>query len=222
MNPTVIYGMGIVMIVVGLVFLRMLLSSRDPEAPMDSMEWIGTILSVLLIVSAIGLMIVGRQAQQAVVPSQGGQVATQGAFQDAIIEVEASDFALLDVHSQEESNLSDYEGKVVILNFWATWCAPCLEEIPDLNRLQQEYPEDLVILSVSDEERQLLVDFEQQLPLETYSKRVPMGMELPQPFSGAFVIRPSSFIIDREGVVRRYLLGNRNYQFFKKAIVPLI
>ena len=83
---------------------------------------------------------------------------------------------LSDVHSQQESNLSDYEGKVVILNFWATWCAPCLDEIPDLNRLQREYADDLVILSVSDEDRQLLVDFEQQLPLETHSKRVAMGV----------------------------------------------
>ena len=106
-------------------------------------------------------------------------VATESAFQDAIIEVEASDFMLSDVHSQQESNLSDYEGKVVILNFWATWCAPCLDEIPDLNRLQREYADDLVILSVSDEDRQLLVDFEQQLPLETHSKRVAMGVELP-------------------------------------------
>ncbi len=222
MNATVIYGMGIVMIVVGLVFLRMLHSGRDPEASRDSMEWIGTVLSVLLIVSAIGLMVVGRQADQAAIPGQGGQVATESAFQDAIIEVEASDFMLSDVHSQQESNLSDYEGKVVILNFWATWCAPCLDEIPDLNRLQREYADDLVILSVSDEDRQLLVDFEQQLPLETHSKRVAMGVELPPPFAGAFVIRPSSFIIDREGVVRRYLLGNRNYSFFKKAVVPLI
>ena len=119
-------------------------------------------------------------------------------------------------------SLNDFKGQWIVLNFWATWCAPCLDEIPDLNRLQREYADDLVILSVSDEDRQLLVDFEQQLPLETHSKRVAMGVELPPPFAGAFVIRPSSFIIDREGVVRRYLLGNRNYSFFKKAVVPLI
>ena len=74
------------MIVVGLVFLRMLYSGREAGAPRDFMEWAGTVLSVLLIFSAIGLMILGRQTQEVVdIGSQRQQVATAGSYQDVQI-----------------------------------------------------------------------------------------------------------------------------------------
>jgi len=221
MSSGLIYGMGIVMIAVGLIFLRMLHSGGKSAGKKDVVEWAGTVLSVLLIVSAIALMILGREAN--VVEISGPQsVASSGELQDATIAVEAADFEFTEVHSQELRRLSDYEGKVVVLNFWATWCAPCLDEIPDLNRLQNKYPDDLVIISISDEERSLLQEFERQLALETTSVMVPFGIEFPQPFTGAFVIRPASYVIDRDGIVRRYLLGARNYAFFEKAVEPWI
>lgn len=223
MNPTLVFGMGIVMIVVGLVFLRMLYSGRDPDTPRDFMEWAGTVLSALLIVSAIALMVVGRQTQEVVdIGTQRQQVATAGSYQDVQFEVEAPEFAFSDVETAEEDRLSNYKGKVVILNFWATWCGPCLDEIPDLNRLQREYPDDLAIISISDEDPSLLTAFENQLPLETKSRFLPFGTELPQPFTGAFVIRPASFVIDREGIVRRYLLGARDYDFFRSTVETFI
>ncbi len=90
MNSTLVIGMSVVMIVVGLVFLRMLYSGREAGAPRDFMEWAGTVLSVLLIFSAIGLMILGRQTQEVVdIGSQRQQVATAGSYQDVQIEVPA-------------------------------------------------------------------------------------------------------------------------------------
>jgi hypothetical protein len=88
--------------------------------------------------------------------------------------------------------------------------------------LQREYPEDLAVISISDEEQGLLQSFQQQLPLESQSRMVPFGSELPQPFTGAFVIRPATFVVDRDGMVRRYLLGARDYDFFKGVVEPLI
>lgn len=223
MNPTLVFGMGIVMIVVGLVFLRMLYSGREAGAPRDFMEWAGTILSVLLIISALGLMVLGRQTQEVVdIGSQRQQVATAGSYQDVHIEVKAPEFAFSNVDTGQEDRLANYQGKVVILNFWATWCAPCRDEIPDLNRLQREFADDLAIISISDEDPALLQAFENELPLETESRVLPFGTELPQPFTGAFVIRPASFVIDREGVVRRYLLGARDYDFFRSTVESLI
>jgi len=211
------------MIVVGLIFLRMLYSGREAGAPRDFMEWAGTILSVLLIFSALGLLVLGCQTQEVVdIGSQRQQVATAGSYQDVHIEVEAPEFVFANVDTGEEDRLANYRGKVVILNFWATWCAPCRDEIPDLNRLNREFPDDLSIISISDEAPALLQAFENQLPLETESRVLPFGTELPQPFTGAFVIRPSSFVIDREGVVRRYLLGARDYDFFRGTVESLI
>lgn len=221
MNPTIVYGLSAVMIIVGLVFLRMLHTGRKPGAPRDFMEWAGTVLSVLLIITAITLMVIGKAAEPDIAEIRQ-QVATAGSYQDVKIEVPMPDFAFSDVETGQEDHLANYTGKVIVINFWATWCAPCLTEIPDLNRLQREYPDDLAILSISDEEQGLLQSFEKQLSLDTHSRMVPFGQELPPPFAGAFVIRPATFVVDREGVVRRYLLGARDYDFFKGVVEPLI
>ena len=221
MNPTIVYVMGAVMIAVGLVFLRMLHTGREPGTRRDFMEWTGTVLSVLLIVTAVALLVIGRASEPEIAEIRQ-QVATAGSYQDVKISVPAPDFAFDNVETGEEDRLSNYDGKVVVINFWATWCAPCLDEIPDLNRLQREFPEDLAIISISDEEPSLLRSFEQQLALDTHSRFVPFGSELPQPFTGAFVIRPATFVVDRDGQVRRYLLGARDYDFFKGVVEPLI
>jgi thiol-disulfide isomerase/thioredoxin len=62
------------------------------------------------------------------------------------------DFAAPDVNGKK-IRLSDYRGKVVAVNFWATWCAPCQKEIPWLVELQREYPNDLVVVGVSFDEQ---------------------------------------------------------------------
>jgi cytochrome c biogenesis protein CcmG/thiol:disulfide interchange protein DsbE len=221
MNPTIVYGLSAVMIIVGLVFLRMLHTGRQPGVPRDFMEWAGTVLSVLLIITALSLMVIGPVSEPDIAEVRQ-QVATAGSYQDVKIEVPVPDFVFNDVETGQEDRLSRYAGKVIVINFWATWCAPCLKEIPDLNRLQREYPEDLAVISISDEEQGLLQSFQQQLPLESQSRMVPFGSELPQPFTGAFVIRPATFVVDRDGMVRRYLLGARDYDFFKGVVEPLI
>jgi thiol-disulfide isomerase/thioredoxin len=59
------------------------------------------------------------------------------------------DFAFMNANGQEEM-LSDYKGKVILLNFWATWCGPCVEEMPGLDRLQAELGDDkFQVLAVS-------------------------------------------------------------------------
>jgi thiol-disulfide isomerase/thioredoxin len=222
MESSLIYGMGFIMIAVGAGFLWILLKDNEAKRPKDAMEWFGIILSSLLIISAVSLMLLARGTEQAIAES-GQRVATEAVFQDATIEVEAENFSFSGVHDDVTTSLEDFEGRVVIINFWATWCGPCLEEIPALNRLQREFENDgLVILSISDEDPLLLQSFERRLPLDTHSMYVSFGTELPLPFTGAFVIRPASFIVDRDGVVRRYLLGARSYDFFKKAIQPLL
>ncbi|MAL79384.1 MAG: redoxin [Sneathiella sp.] len=58
------------------------------------------------------------------------------------------DFTFLNARGEEEK-LSDYQGKVVLVNFWATWCGPCREEMPSLDRLQAELGgDDFVVLAV--------------------------------------------------------------------------
>ena len=64
------------------------------------------------------------------------------------VPVEAPDFEVTLV-SGETVKLSDYRGQKVLLNFWATWCGPCVKEMPAFQRLYEEYPDDVVILAVN-------------------------------------------------------------------------
>jgi thiol-disulfide isomerase/thioredoxin len=68
----------------------------------------------------------------------------------------APDFSFT-YESGESAKLSDYRGQVVFINFWASWCGPCMQEMPDINELRQAYP-DVVILeiNVSDEKTDAL------------------------------------------------------------------
>ena len=75
---------------------------------------------------------------------------------DALVEMihgpsRAPDFALTDA-AGKTVRLSDYRGKVVLLNFWATWCEPCKAEVPWFVDLQKTYTDDLVVLGVSFDE----------------------------------------------------------------------
>ena len=58
------------------------------------------------------------------------------------------DFTLKDMNGVDV-NLESFKGKVILLNFWATWCGPCRAEIPSLVELQQQYKDDLVVLGLS-------------------------------------------------------------------------
>ena len=58
------------------------------------------------------------------------------------------DFTLKDMHGVDVQ-LESFKGKVILLNFWATWCGPCQAEIPSLVELQEQYKDDLVVLGLS-------------------------------------------------------------------------
>lgn len=70
-----------------------------------------------------------------------------GVFLFVALAVQAADFALPDLQGKTH-HLADYRGKFVLVNFWATWCSPCLSEIPELNELQAAHKE-LVLIGVA-------------------------------------------------------------------------
>jgi len=119
------------------------------------------------------------------------------------------------VSDNANRTIEDYRGKVVLLNFWATWCKPCLTEMPDLNKLQTTYRDKgLEVITISDEKRDRLLRFHEKNNMLVNSGYVTsfdwatMGPE-----------RPVTFLINKEGVILDYYTGAYDYQFFESKIV---
>jgi len=125
----------------------------------------------------------------------------------------AGDFALeLD---GKPARLAGLRGKVVVLNFWATWCPPCLEETPGLIRLQKYIgPRNGVVLGVAaDEDPAAYEKFlrEQGVTYPTY--RDPGTRENHSPIAESYgsSMYPETYIIDRKGVILRKIIGPQDW-----------
>jgi thiol-disulfide isomerase/thioredoxin len=97
--------------------------------------------------------------------------------------------------------LSSFKGKVIVLNFWATWCGPCKAEIPALVELQKQYAKDLVILGFSvDDPVEKLKPFAAQYKIN-YPVLVGLGREDVQDAYGPLYGIPMTFFISRDGKI---------------------
>lgn len=108
-------------------------------------------------------------------------------------------------------HLSDYRGKVVFLNFWATWCGPCRAEMPSMEKMYQELKDDdFVILAVDVKESKEQVEkFFEEFQL-TFLVFLDRNGSVYQEFNKTNGI-PQTYIIDKEGVIRDHVPGARNY-----------
>jgi peroxiredoxin len=111
-------------------------------------------------------------------------------------DIEKVDFTLTDTHNKKFT-LSELRGKIVLVNFWATWCPPCRKEMPDLNLIYDHYKsQGLVILSITDEEMFKVGSFLQQTGY-TYPILFDPGRKTATKFHVEGI--PKSFVFDRNG-----------------------
>ena len=105
-------------------------------------------------------------------------------------------------------DLSQLRGKVVVLNLWATWCVPCLEELPSLLKLQQKMP-DLAIVAISiDQDDSVYRNFLQKYNVNLMTVRDP-DMKVEKLYGTKLI--PETYIIDRQGVLRRKFIDAQNW-----------
>ncbi len=105
--------------------------------------------------------------------------------------------------------LSQFRGKPVMLNFWATWCPPCVQEMPEIVELQKKLGDKVVILAVStdvDEDAYKKFTATRTQGLLT----VRDGDNKSNSLYGTYQF-PETFVIDREGVIRRKFIGVQNW-----------
>ncbi len=169
------------------------------ETPRRSFSGIWGAVLVGLGIGLILLAIVGRFWQPAVETNSNDGLDTapvRGSL--------APDFELADI-SGEQVALSDLRGRVVLINFWATWCGPCRVEMPALQSRYERYRPDLAVLAVDfDEPEDLVRDFAQEFGL-TFNVLLDPGAAI----QTLYQVRgyPTSVFVDEQGVIRIIHIG---------------
>lgn len=133
----------------------------------------------------------------------------------------APDFTLKNQHG-EKISLSDYRGKVVILNFWATWCPPCKAEVPGFVKMYNEHKDDgLVILGVSLDRDgwQSVAPF---IRNHQVSYPVVIGNRDVVDAYGNIQSIPTTFVLDKQGKIQRKYVGLRDEKVFENDFRTLI
>ena len=119
----------------------------------------------------------------------------------------------------DEVSLAGLRGKVVVMDFWATWCPPCRDELPRLEKLSKELAaRGIVFVGVNNEEASTARGFVRKQGYE-----IPVLMDSKREVNRRYGISaiPSLFVIDRDGVIRRHFIGSRGEEALRKAIVEV-
>jgi peroxiredoxin len=108
-------------------------------------------------------------------------------------------------------SLGDYRGQVVLVNFWATWCPPCVEETPGLQKFSEQMREQgVTVIGVSvDQNRRAVEEF-----VTHYGLSYPIALDSHQAVAGRFGTFkfPETYILDREGNVAEKIIGATDWQ----------
>lgn len=114
----------------------------------------------------------------------------------------------------ETVRLSDLKGKVVVVNFWATWCSPCVYEMPMFQEMYEEYSSDLEILAVNNQESE-----DEVLP---FIEKMGLTYEILYDLDARVALEyqvlgfPTTFFVDREGLIQALHVGVMNEDQFHK------
>ena len=130
-------------------------------------------------------------------------------------------FTLKDMNGADV-NLASFKGKVVLINFWATWCGPCRAEIPSLVELQDQYRDDLAILGVSiDDPADKLKPYAAEFKMN-YPVLVGNGHQDMQDAFGPLYGIPVSVIVGRDGRIAKKHSGIATKEQFEREIKALL
>jgi thiol-disulfide isomerase/thioredoxin len=118
--------------------------------------------------------------------------------------------------------LGDYKGKVVLLNFWATWCAPCRAEMPDLVKWQREYKSrGLQIIGITYPPEEL-AEVREFIKSTKVNYPIALGEEQTKAIFDKGETLPITVVIDKKGVVREVIQGIIFPEEFERKVKPLL
>lgn len=135
--------------------------------------------------------------------------------------MKAPDFALQSVDGKKVK-LSDYEGKIVVIDFWATWCGPCRRGVPDLVELQNQYKDNLVVIGISLDQEGTLEDVKPFMKEFKINYPVVYGTQQVVMDYGNIQAIPTSFVIDQNGNVVNKHVGLVPKSVYENQIKTLL
>jgi thiol-disulfide isomerase/thioredoxin len=179
----------------------------------------GVALALALIWLAPGIN--DRPASQQTTPGATVGSEGDGAEEDMTGKPAPLQFTLKDMNGADVK-LASFKGRVILLNFWATWCGPCRAEIPSLVELQRQYGKDVVILGVSvDDPVEKLKPYATDMKMN-YPVLVGNGREDFQDAYGPLWGIPVSVFIDRDGKIAKRHSGIASKEQFERQIKALL
>lgn len=204
------------------------------ERPQRRREWAGGFRSVALPLLVLAAIVLGVWYLQ-----RGGEGASEREAGTGIVALPADKNPTGRPPAAEEGRaapdfvlhtlgggtirLSDLRGQVVLLNFWATWCGPCRQEVPELvQAYAAERDRGLVIVAINLQEQEDKVrDF-----AEAFGMQFPIALDRTGEVASAYRVQgsglPTSVFIDRQGVVRTVRYGAMNAEYLRQQLAALL
>ncbi|MDK2586111.1 cytochrome c biogenesis protein/redoxin [Romboutsia sedimentorum] len=221
----VVYTLGFVLpfILVALFYNKLFNTIDKIKNHMDKIKHIG---GIILIVSGVVMFINSFEGTLNYFESSTkNKVENNQSLNEAQDneKIKALDFVLYDQYGKEHK-LSDYKGKTIFLNFWATWCPPCREEMPYIEELYSEYNknnDDVIILGLASPNLGNEVsqsNIEKFLKDENYTFPVMFDEDGSLTYKYGINSFPSTFIIDKEGYIKQYVPGAMDKETMKQII----
>ena len=114
-------------------------------------------------------------------------------------------------HQEKEISFSEFRGKVLLVNFWATWCAPCIKEIPSLDRLKSKFEKnfDVIAISLDRDGKKKVTDFFNENKIINLEKFFDINNSLAKEIN--LIGLPTSFFINKKGDLIGYYEGDMEW-----------
>lgn len=133
----------------------------------------------------------------------------------------APDFSLPSYENDEETALSDYRDSLVILNMWASWCEPCVRELPALLEIHENYNEEGVeVITMNMNSYERTQEEAETFAAEFNLTRTPSAIDMDGDVADAYQLQylPTTVIIDRDGIIIEKIAGEITYERMEQII----